>query len=205
MDEDSVGRSAELPSDRLAALLLPRLSRPPASPARPALVMLAGLPGAGKTHLARRLVERLPFVVVETDWVRKTLYPHPTYSSGESFIVHEVAYRLIAALLAEGQRVIFDATNLKESNRRRVYGIAEKVGANLVLVHVVAAPDVVRERMEHRQKSPAPEELSDAGWEVYVRFAAEEDPFRRPHVEVDTARPLDGAVDEIVRLVEAEG
>lgn len=202
-DASNQPRATEATSSRLANTLLQRLSRPPASATRPALVMMSGLPGTGKSYLARLLAARLPVVIVETDWVRKSIYAHPTYSAKESFVVYQLAYRLIEAILAEGQRVIFDATNMRERSRRVVYDIAEKVGAVLVIVHVVAPPSLVRERMERRQQFPVPGELSDADWSVYQRFAAQEEAIRRPHVEVDTSQPLEDAVEEIIRRMEA--
>lgn len=40
--------------------------------------MLCKLPATGRSYLAGRLVERMPFVIVETDFVCKTLFPSPT-------------------------------------------------------------------------------------------------------------------------------
>ena len=64
--------------DHLASRLRAQLSPPPSHPSRPALVMLCGLPGVGKSHLARRLADRLLYIIVQTDWVRKTIYRLPT-------------------------------------------------------------------------------------------------------------------------------
>jgi hypothetical protein len=78
----------------------------------PVLIMLCGLPATGKSYLARRLVEQMPFVIVETDFVRQTLFAPPTYSAQESGQVHRVCHALMEKLLQCGARVVFDATNL---------------------------------------------------------------------------------------------
>jgi predicted kinase len=53
------------------------LTMPTPAPGQPVLVMLCGLPGTGKSTLARRLQHRLPAVVVESDRVRQRLFARP--------------------------------------------------------------------------------------------------------------------------------
>ncbi len=171
------------------------------------LVVLSGLPGSGKSYFGRVLASRLPFVTVETDWVRKNLFRHPSYSAGEHYMVFSVAHCLLAELLGHGYLVIFDATNLRHQARRAVYGIAEKAGAKAILVRLYAPPEVVRERMERRAHPDQPEGLSDAGWEVHLRMAETEETIRESHLEVDTSQPIEPAVEEVLRWVQraAEG
>ena len=40
----------------------------------PALVLISGAPATGKTHLARRIAESLPVVVIEKDSIKETLF-----------------------------------------------------------------------------------------------------------------------------------
>ena len=55
------------------ARIEPLLVRSLPTPRRPTLVMLSGLPGVGKSYLARRLAAAFPAVVVESDAVRARL------------------------------------------------------------------------------------------------------------------------------------
>ncbi len=60
--------------DQAVAKVEERLANTEETTAWPVLIMLCGLPATGKSYLARRLVERVPFVIVETDFVRKALF-----------------------------------------------------------------------------------------------------------------------------------
>ena len=81
--------------DQAVAKVEERLANTDETTAWPVLIMLCGLPATGKSYLARCLVEQMPFVIVETDFVRKTLFPSPTYSAQEINLVHDVCHALM--------------------------------------------------------------------------------------------------------------
>lgn len=165
--------------------------------AKPVLLLLSGLPGTGKSFLARRLAEALPFVIIESDVVRKILFPQPLYTAQESRWVHRTCHALMARLLKRGVRVIYDATNLIEYHRELVYRIAQKAGARLVVVKTVASEEVVRERLRARQEEAR--ELSDADWRVYRRMASRQEQVSHPHLVIDTSEDLEEAVAKVLR------
>jgi predicted kinase len=100
---------AEDVSRVLAALDLRSSPQP-----RPVLVVLIGLPGTGKSHVATKLQRRTGFAVLESDAARKALFPRPRYTSLESRRLFAAIHAAIDHLLAEGTSCIFDATNLLE-------------------------------------------------------------------------------------------
>jgi hypothetical protein len=178
---------------------LPNISQ---TTAYPVLLMLSGLPGTGKSFLARKLCEKIPFVVVESDFVRKTLFNPPTYSPRESAFVHRVCHILIDRLLKKKLRVIFDATNLSEMHREYVYRLAEKNNAKLVIVQTVAPEEVVKERLAKRHTARDDHDLSDADWEVYSRMKQYREPIGRPHIVVDTSKDLEEEIQKILRALQ---
>jgi len=188
--------------EKAVALIEGKLKNTSETTAYPVLVMLSGLPGTGKSYLARKLCEKVPFVVIESDFVRKTLFNPPTYSARESALVHRVCHILIDRLLKKGLRVIFDATNLVEFQREYVYRLAERNGAKLVIVQTTAPEEVVRQRLEKRHKARDNHDISDADWSVYARMKRRQQPIGRPHIVVDTSNNVEEAVRKILRVIQ---
>ncbi len=175
------------------------VGRLPPVEARPAFIVVSGLPGTGKSHFCRRLAKRLSYPVLESDTLRRELFPNPVYTSAESASLFRAIHHLIEDLLGRGTPVILDATNLSERHRRVLYDIAERTGARLVLVRVVAPPDLVKSRLEARTGSG--KATSDADWSVYRKLKPTVDKIQRRHYTVDTSRDIKPALEEIVREV----
>lgn len=165
------------------------------------LVLMVGAPGTGKSYLARLIAGRTKARVVQTDAIRKELFPHPRYTPREHGIVYREAHRRIAEALGRHERVVFDATNLYESKRRILYRMADQAGARLIVVVTYAPPEVVLQRMEGRALRLDPSDLSDADWSIYVQMRQKMEPIRRDHWVVNTAVNLRRALDLICREV----
>lgn len=160
------------------------------------LILLSGLPGTGKTTLAQRLADRLGALHVESDAVRRQLFPQPAYTPAEHGAVFARAEALVADGLAEGRVVIVDATNLTVRDRRRFARLAERAGG-MVAVRVTAPAEVVRERLARPRQG-----FSEAGPDVYDRMAPRAEGFRCPAVVVDTRFETGPSEELIARLVE---
>jgi predicted kinase len=175
------------------------LGQLPEPVAKPTLVAVSGLPGTGKSYFSAKLAARLPFVILESDALRKILFPGPTYSVEESTRLFRVVHRLIERLLKKGIPVILDATNLSERHREYLYSIAEHLGVKLILVRMEAPPELVAGRLHQRQE--VQESKSDADWTVYQRMRPSVEEIQRRHYVVDTSRDITPVLDKIVKEV----
>jgi len=167
--------------------------------ANPAFIVVSGLPGTGKSYFCRKLSERLTCVVLESDALRKVLFPSPNYNAEESYRLFQACHFLIEELLKEGFRVILDATNLAESHRERLYHIADRLQLKLIIVRVEAAPELVRQRLQNRLSRADPQDKSEADWRVYQKMKPRVQRIERHHFAVDTSRDITPVIDKIIR------
>ncbi len=179
--------------------LVANLGELPEPVAKPFLIVVIGLPGTGKSHFCRQLAQHLPAIILESDGLRKALFPSPDYSAAESVRLFRACHLLMERLLEKGIPLIFDATNLSEHNREYLYRIAERLGIKLVLVRVEAPPELVYQRLKER--AVGSEGNSDADWEVYRRMKPQAQRIRRRHYAVDTSRDITPVIDKIVREI----
>ena len=169
----------------------------PEPAAEPIFITVSGLPGTGKSYFCSKLAEKLPLVTLESDALRKALFPSPSYSQRESSRLFRACHFLIERLLRKGVSLILDATNLSERYREHLYSIADRLNVKLILVRVEAPPQVVRERLKSRLKNP--KSKSDADWEVYQRMKSSVQKIYRNHYVVDTSKDIAPVIDKIVR------
>ncbi len=188
---------SQLVSD--AELLTQSLGQFSDAVAEPTFIIISGLPGTGKSYFCNRLAERLPFLILESDVLRKVLSPAPSYSSQESSRLFRAVHLLIERLLKKGVSLILDATNLSERYREHLYSIVDRLDIKLILVRVEAPPEVVFERLRARRENT--ESKSDADWEVYQRMKPSVQKIHRNYYAVDTSRDITPVLDKIVREV----
>jgi hypothetical protein len=168
---------------------------------KPAFIIVSGLPGTGKSYFCRKLAERLPFLILESDVLRKALFPLPTHTPPESTRLFQAIHHLIERLLKRGIPLILDATNLSERFRERLYNIADRLNARLIIVRVEAPSEIVRQRLKVRSESASPEDHSDADWLVFQRMMTSVQKISRNHFAVDTSRDIAPVLDKIVKAV----
>ena len=181
-------------------LLAESLGQLPDPVVEPALIVISGLPGTGKSYFGNKLAERLPFLILESDALRKALFSSPTYTPQESSRLFQAIHHLIEGLLKKGIPLILDATNLSERYRERLYNIADRLNGKLILVRVEAPPDLVHERLKARSEKES-EDKSDADWAVYQMMKPAVQKIHRKHYAVDTSRDITPVLDKIVREV----
>jgi len=163
----------------------------------PALILLSGYPGAGKTTFAHRLVRVLDCEHVESDAIRQSIAWQPSYSSSESAEVFRRAEKRISRTLAAGRNALLDATSLTAGDRRRFVRLAEERDAGLVIVWLTVPVDEARRRLSTARKGNSQADIA-----VYETMHGRAQLVPQPHLVVDTRFPLEPSVALVLRLVQ---
>jgi predicted kinase len=156
------------------------------------LIVLSGLPGVGKTTIARELARSLAAVHVRVDSIEQTLWRAGLVVQGEGY---DVARAVAADNLQVGRTVVADCVNPWPLTRDAWRAIAVESGVRLVEVEVVCS-----DAKEHRRRVES--RVSDiAGHRVPTWQEVVERDYRewdRPRLVIDTARL---SVHESVRTI----
>ncbi|MBS7247506.1 MAG: adenylyl-sulfate kinase [Candidatus Jordarchaeales archaeon] len=128
-------------------------------------VWLFGLPGSGKSTIARELqgllAERdIKSQILSTDLLRKVVTPNPTYSEEEREIVYGVLVFIARLLNDNGINVIIDAT----ANRKAYREKGRKEIENILFVYVKCPLEVCMRREATRKETyGAPRKIYEKG------------------------------------------
>ncbi|HEX9267607.1 MAG TPA: ATP-binding protein [Candidatus Limnocylindria bacterium] len=191
--------------DALAPQLRAEIATVPATPhGKPALIVVMGLPGVGKSHCARVLCGRLGAAHVASDELRSRLFIAASYADEENRAVFAAATAIVDGLLSEGHRVVVDATNLVARNRAATVDAARRRGIPVTYVRITASDEDTRARLASRRAGRAAGDHSEADEPIYERMRAQ--PFQPPaegFLEIVNGPQLSTEIDRIVAAVEA--
>jgi aminoglycoside phosphotransferase family enzyme/predicted kinase len=199
-----------------------RLAERLAAPGTPALVLMHGVSGTGKSTLAQALAERLGAVQVRSDVERKRLHGLDAAARSASALgaglYREDATRRTYAQLAEaahdalaaGWPAIADATFIGHATRDLFRGLARELRVPFAIVSCTAPESVLRERIAARERLAR--DASEASAAVLERQLAIQQPLGADEaaqaIAVDAAQPFDAdalAARLAVRLASAAG
>lgn len=106
------------------------------------LILMKGLPGSGKTTLARRWVAESPNsrARANRDDLRDMLHGGRTGRAGHEAAVTAVQHSAVRALLADGWNVICDDTNLDPAHLNALRQLGRAAGAEVELWDLTDVP-----------------------------------------------------------------
>jgi aminoglycoside phosphotransferase family enzyme/predicted kinase len=184
-------------------------------PQRPAVLLMSGLSGSGKTWIATRLASELGALHLRSDIERKRaagLAPLASSDSGVGRALYAPEatvelYRLLLAhtgdIVAGGRSVLVDASFLRVADRRAWRELAAVAGLPFRIIHCSAPLELLRQRIMRRHaaaRDASEADLDVLEWQLHqlAPFAAEE---RATLIEADTSRAA--ALDTVLRALRA--
>jgi predicted kinase len=148
------------------------------------LIVIGGLPGTGKTSLARGLARALDAVHVRIDTIEQALRSATMDSDALGAAGYVVGYGVAADNLALGLSVVADAVNPLPSTRVAWREVGERAAVAVVEVEVVCS-DVTEHRRRVESRSADIPGLKLPAWDEVQARTYESWPGT--HLVIDTA------------------
>jgi predicted kinase len=166
-----------------------------ASAPRPCIVAVIGLPGAGKSTVARAIEQRLRMRRVCRDAIRAAMFPHCAYS----FIEKRAAFRSVLLALEincalDESSVIDGMTFSRRDDYERVATLAQEHGADILPLLLECSPALARARVANDARGNHLARDRESGLVDAVAARFESPPAQAVHI--DASLP----VDEMCRL-----
>ncbi|MBK6948326.1 MAG: ATP-binding protein [Haliscomenobacter sp.] len=125
------------------------------------LVIVFGLPGAGKSTFAQALAAQLDITHLNTDQIRFQLGLSGRYDKESKEKVYGEVYASARSFLEQGRGVIVDGTFYKKLLRNKFKALALEMGCPLYWIEIRANAQTI----EYRVNQPRP--FSEANFPVY--------------------------------------
>jgi predicted kinase len=156
------------------------------------LIAFSGLPGAGKTTIARELASQIGAVYLRIDSIEQALRAHGTPVEGEGY---QIAYAIAEDNLRLGRVVVADCVNPWPLTRNAWRAVATRAGVPSMDVEIVCT-DVAEHRRRVESREPDIDGHVLPTWADVV--ARDYHPWDGGLLQIDTARvPADEAVQRI--------
>ena len=176
---------------------------------RPAVILVCGVTGTGKSTLAAELASRWSMAHISSDVVRKNLagigpevhryesFMEGIYSPRFSALTYETMLSEARQHLLEGKSVILDGTFRRSEERASAVALAEGVHGEAWVVECTLSEEQARERLERRLARG--DSASDGRWELHHQQMAQWEPVveapSNRHIVLDNS----GSPGETVR------
>ncbi len=175
-------------------------------------VQMSGVPGAGKTTVARAAAQPFGAVVIDHDVTKSALLEAGVPVAAAGHASYTVLHATARHLLEQGFNVIFDSPCLYRELLEHGQQLAEEVGAAYRYIEcVVSDLDELDRRLRARQRLRSPlagvRVPPSAGSgkarvdDVFREWAAD---MKRPdgaYLTLDTSRPVQACVDEAISYI----
>ena len=169
---------------------------------RPILIILGGLPGTGKTTIARELALQIGAIHLRIDSIEQAIRSYGAADAVRNGAGYRVAYALAGDNLRIGHTVIADSVNPLHITRDAWVEVAGAAQVRAVEIELTCGNSEEHQRRVETRVTDIPG-LRLPAWRDVV--AREYDSWNRDHLVIDTCeRTVDETVKLLREVIEAE-
>lgn len=140
---------------------------------KPLVLVLVGLPGAGKSFFARQFAEMFSSPLVSYDRLRFELFLNPQHSAEEYDFINRLATYQVGELFKTKRSFMIDGGNQTKAERQALVQRASKQGYDVLFIWVQIDTPSAKVRSLHRTNKTLDDKYSlkmtDAQFEGYVK------------------------------------
>ena len=167
------------------------------------VVLMAGLPGTGKSKLAYELSKMLDWVVMDKDLIHSAMIEKGIKKNDSGAAAYEVAFWLVKDLLKRQKKsVILDTAGRQPFILERMKNITSQEQAKLKIIRCVASKDVRVKRLSERSPLASQWALDNAT-ETEQEVWYEHLPAETLVIQTDGS--FESYFDEVLRYLKDEG
>lgn len=119
---------------------------------KPHLLVMVGVPGAGKSSFGEHFAETFKAPVINWGAIRAELFNEPTYSKDEQVIIGRVADYMLDELLKTQRTIVYEGATEARSERQALTKRARAAGYEVLLIWVQTDTTAAQQRATKKKK-----------------------------------------------------
>jgi adenylylsulfate kinase len=156
------------------------------------LILMAGLPGTGKTTLARALAGDLAATLINKDEIRAALFEPADieYSTDQDEFCMRIMLKVAGYLFRKdpSRQIFLDGRTFSRAYQlKRATGYAEAIGQPWRILECVCSDETARKRLDNDHSHPA----ANRDFRLYEKVKARFEPITLAKTIINTDHPLD--------------
>jgi predicted kinase len=159
------------------------------------LILMAGVPGSGKSTLSRALASELGGTVLDKDQIRATLFPPSDieYSTEQDDFCMGIMLKVAGYIFRKdvSRKIFLDGrTFSRRYQLDRATGFAEALGQPWRILECVCREETARERLA---KDPG-HLATNRDFDLYLKVKAQFEEITLPKTMIDTDQPVEMSI-----------
>lgn len=172
------------------------------------IVIMAGLPGTGKSVLCRALAKQIGGVVLDKDIIRAALFPPERieYSAAQDDFCQSLMLQAAAYLLARDSHAVIFFDGRTFSRRYQIEAViasAKNFGTPWRTIECTCSEETARQRLD-RDQAAGHHLAANRTFDLYQRLKGTFEPIPLPKRVVDTDQPLNECVAQAREFISSQ-